>query len=214
MAAAVHAIRAKNKQLAREQVLEVFDKYDADGSGAVDKEELISALADLGMSVTATQAGRVMRKFGGKDAEELNKEQFEALVHDVQEMQSEVKQRGEAGSSAGTGAICRHLPVWRGQERALKVYQNKWVQMLVAGMILGNFVVNIIEKEIDPFPAEMQLYKRYWDDFDTAFNIIFRECAGCLNPSVLSSMLPLSVTMPNALLYSPHLSLSHTHAMH
>ena len=38
-------------------------------------------------------------------------------------------------------------------------------------MILGNFFVNIIEKEIDPFPGEMQLYKRYWDDFDTAFNI-------------------------------------------
>lgn len=39
MAAAVHAIREKNKRLAKEQVLAVFDKYDDDGSGGIDKEE-------------------------------------------------------------------------------------------------------------------------------------------------------------------------------
>ena len=212
MAAAVHAIRKKNKELAREQVLEVFDKYDADGSGAIDREELTSALEDLGMKVTASQAGRVLRKFGGKDAEELNKEQFEALVHDLQEMQSDVKQRGGAGASAACGAVASRLPVWKGHERALVFYTNRWVQMFVAAMILGNFFVNIIEKEIDPFPGEMQLYKRYWDDFDTAFNIIFRECrpleSDSPSPGVVRSMRTVFLTL---LLSHTH---SRTHTMH
>ena len=45
--------------------------------------------------------------------------------------------------------------------------------MLVAALILGNFFVNITEKEIDPFPAHLQRYGQVWEDFDKAFNIIF-----------------------------------------
>jgi hypothetical protein len=42
----------------------------------------------------------------------------------------------------------------------------------VAVVIVGNFVVNILEKEYDPNPRMLK-YKPLWDGFDTAFNAIF-----------------------------------------
>ena len=48
------------------------------------------------------------------------------------------------------------------------MYTNKWMQLFVATMILGNFFVNIAEKEIDPFPPELQAYGEYWENFDKA----------------------------------------------
>ena len=57
MAAAVQAIRKqKRESLAAERVVNVFLKYDSDGSGAIDKEELMSALRELGMSVTGVHS--------------------------------------------------------------------------------------------------------------------------------------------------------------
>ena len=45
--------------------------------------------------------------------------------------------------------------------------------MFVAFLILFNFAVNVYEKEIDPFPAELQLYGDVWENFDRFFNVIF-----------------------------------------
>ena len=218
MAAAVNAIR-KQKRAEREsnegqsRIQQAFDKYDEDGSGMMDKEELSSALEDLGMFVTPAQADAVLRKFGG-GASELNREQFNLLVQELQKVQANLTPRSAARMSGthrrgSPSGLSSYLPVWKHHEAALRVYTNKWMQMFVAVMILGSacagpdpstsglqpallrtplgnpevptgsmpcaadFLVNIIEKEIDPYPAEMQLYKRYWDDFDVAFNIIF-----------------------------------------
>jgi len=65
------------------------------------------------------------------------------------------------------------LPLWPKRELARKIYTNSWLQMFVAGLILGNFLVNIIEKEIDPFPAELQHYTTTWESFDAFFNLAF-----------------------------------------
>ena len=54
MAAAVHAIRRQKIEAAR--INDTFLKYDADGSGAIDKGELMDALADLGMKLTKQEA--------------------------------------------------------------------------------------------------------------------------------------------------------------
>ena len=69
--------------------------------------------------------------------------------------------------------LCSFMPIWRGHEKAHRVYTNNWVQLVVAFVILANFVVNCVEKEVDPFPADLQLHGKLWGDFDTAFNIIF-----------------------------------------
>ena len=38
----------------------------------------------------------------------------------------------------------RWFPTWRGHERAALIYNNTWVQMIVAAVILANFFVNIV----------------------------------------------------------------------
>lgn len=111
--------------------------------------------------MTLSQAGKVMRRYGGANASQLNKEQFDQLVAELQEEQAK---KAAAGDAAAAQGMLSFLPIWRGHERAKVVYTNNWVQLTVAAMILGNFLVNIIEKEVDPFPAEMQKYKHIWDD--------------------------------------------------
>ena len=154
MAAAVQAIRKqKRAALEAQQVQDVFAKYDADGSGAVDKEELMMALSDLGMTVSGAQADKVLKKYlpeGSADAE-LNKDQFMTLVQDLQSMQAAASPRASprAGAPGATPlrgrpsseksisprlstspltVIGRYLPIWKHHETALQVYQNKWMQ--------------------------------------------------------------------------------------
>lgn len=107
MAAAVQAIRKqKRESLAAERVVNVFLKYDSDGSGAIDKEELMSALRELGMSVTGVQADVVIRNYvpAGSATTELNREQFERLVHDLQTMQAAISPRASPRTGGGRPA--------------------------------------------------------------------------------------------------------------
>ena len=177
MAAAVKAIR-NNKQKAA--ILEVFEKYDADGSGAIDKDELTDALADLGMVVNGAQAKKVMNRYlpEGSAETELNKQQFLRLVADLRRKQRSMSGGESGGSEVGTPCgplcgLCTRLPEWKYKEKALQVYTNKYMQLFVAFLILFNFAVNVYEKEIDPFPAELQRYGDVWENFDRFFNVIF-----------------------------------------
>mmetsp|Transcript_17628 Transcript_17628/g.21119 ORF Transcript_17628/g.21119 Transcript_17628/m.21119 type:complete len:447 (-) Transcript_17628:623-1963(-) len=63
----------------------------------------------------------------------------------------------------------RKLPY---QDEVLMAYQNKYVVTFVALCIMGNFVVNIVEKEIDPDPDNPK-YEKFWSTMDVTFNIIF-----------------------------------------
>ena len=114
-------------RLAASEIREAFDKYDEDGSGMMDKEELVSALGDLGMFVTAAQADVVLRKFGG-GASELNREQFNLLVDELRQVQANLTPRSAAKMSGGKPGLCSCLPIWRYHEVALQVYTNKWMQ--------------------------------------------------------------------------------------
>ena len=90
MAAAVRAIRQKKKQRLAEnardweaEVKATFDKYDADGSGDIDKDELRSAFKDLGLDVPRSKMGAVLKRYGGNDCEGLTYDEFSALVADL-----------------------------------------------------------------------------------------------------------------------------------
>ena len=180
MAAAVRTVRKKKLQEAAQAA---FDKYDTDGSGLIDKEELILALESLGMKVSGVQANRVLSKYLPEDAavQELGRDEFNKLVLDLKKHAPQKKrslsrsltQRFSKSGEESAPGLCACLPEWRGKERAFQIYNHKWMQLSVAGMILGNFLVNIWEKEVDPYPAELQTMKATWDQFDVAFNIIF-----------------------------------------
>ena len=59
------------------------------------------------------------------------------------------------------------------QAKAVEIYQNKWLQLIIAGVIIGNFFAIVIEKEIDPYPPEHQFYPATWITIDDICNWIF-----------------------------------------
>ena len=91
-------------------------------------------------------------------------------------------QQGDAPSQTGPAiapeeAFVQHSI--RGKNKPLpyqaavrRVYTNQTCVWAVAFFIVGNFVVNIVEKEIDPDVNNM-LYTKVWDQLDVAFNVVF-----------------------------------------
>ena len=45
---------------------------------------------------------------------------------------------------------------------AKALYQHPVLQILVAFVIIGNFIAIVTEKEIDPYPPEHQFYPALW----------------------------------------------------
>jgi hypothetical protein len=56
------------------------------------------------------------------------------------------------------------------QEKVHKFYNSNSVQVCVAGIIVANFLTNIVEKQIDPEGTE---YKTVFSAFELAYNIAF-----------------------------------------
>jgi hypothetical protein len=78
---------------------------------------------------------------------------------------------GGGGGSASSCSACENrLPH---QEAVREFYQRGWVQGLVAVLIVGNFIVTVIEKEIDPFEPELQYYEAAWSTIDHIFTWAF-----------------------------------------
>jgi len=157
-----------------EDVEKVFDKFDADGSGDVDKKELKSALQQLGIEATGTQIGKLMAKFTTADVDTLDIETFDKLVSALRNKQEQNKANPNVpvtGAGPSHITFCnpshRRLP---GQQQVLSFYTHPVVEWSVAAIIVMNFLINIIEKEIDPITSK---YPEVWAAFELAFNIIF-----------------------------------------
>jgi calmodulin len=58
----------------------VFEKYDADGSGAVDKKELQAVFAECGQSLTDDECGELMTEFDTDGNGELEFKEFLAMM--------------------------------------------------------------------------------------------------------------------------------------
>ena len=66
--------------------------------------------------------------------------------------------------------FCQRLSKVLKQESARRTYENVYVQWFIAGLILGNFITNIVEKEIDPWNYH---YPKQWVKIELAWNTIF-----------------------------------------
>jgi len=165
MAAAAHAVlKKKLEREGSEDVQAVFDQYDKDGSGDIDKLELKSALGKLHVVVTDEQLEKVLLRFGGADASSLDVQQFDDLVVLMRKRQEEAK-------ASKIWKYDLKVPIWLPAQMGVRrLYTKPICVWLVAAVILANFLVTIIEKEIDPayirFPTA-------WRTLDDAFNIIF-----------------------------------------
>lgn len=62
---------------------------------------------------------------------------------------------------------------WRYQLETYQFYTSNPVQLTVALVIIGNFVITILEKEYDPYPEGLQQWGWWWQTLDSAFNILF-----------------------------------------
>ena len=190
MAAAAHAIRKKNKGASIDgNIKAAFDKFDADGSGDIDVSELTSALKELGMTVSQDQVTRIMAKYDtGGSRDSLDIDMFDTLVADLKGSRksktggdpSSPSRRMGAAASATIAVpakavapvvekLCRpkQLPY---QSSVLAFYTHPACVGFVAFIIIANFVVNILEKEIDPHGVVMP---SLWKDLDLVFNWIF-----------------------------------------
>lgn len=167
IAAAVHHAVRKNQ----EEWQKVFEVFDTDDSGFLDASEVMDALAVLfGSEVPAEKIKRSMLKLRLDEKAELDAYSFGRLVHELQEHFKnsviDLPTFEHAGSLLGAN---RKLPY---QDVVLHIYNGRICSTVVAICIIGNFVINIIEKQIDPDPDNMQ-YPAFWIKTDTTFNIIF-----------------------------------------
>jgi len=56
------------------------------------------------------------------------------------------------------------------QKQVREAYRNSYVQWSIAGLIMGNFITNIVEKEIDPWNLH---YAAEWRVIEAVWNVIF-----------------------------------------
>jgi len=157
-------------------VYKAFNKIDKDHSGVIEAEEMVQCLKEFQRGVTNRQARRLIAECGPL----LNENQ--GLV-DSDGHCDAVDVFGFAKLKATIDVRLVREPWWndslRGKNKPLPyqrevraIYTNPIVVWSVAAVIIGNFIVNILEKEYDPDPNEMKM-KPLWDGFDTAFNAIF-----------------------------------------
>lgn len=59
------------------------------------------------------------------------------------------------------------------QERVRQIYQSTHVQLTIACVIVVAFIVNICEREIDPYPMPYKQYPKTWATLDDIFNTMF-----------------------------------------
>jgi hypothetical protein len=156
-------------------VIKAFQKCDRDGSERVGTDELCLALESLGRGLTERQAKRIINEAGPL----LNK----ANLTDSSGKCNAVDVFGFARLYALIDLFKPNEPFLshsiRGRNKTLpyqrevrRIYMHPVVVWSVALIIIANFIINIVEKEIDPDVANLQ-YAAFWSGCDTVFNILF-----------------------------------------
>jgi hypothetical protein len=180
MAALVLAIKEKHR---KERELEKRQADQRRGSvqaafrhfavnGEIEQDGVYSALRELGLQHSKARVDALIQKLGARDCEttgKLDEAQFELLANRLF-----VKSRRESREvSRQALPWCYRLPTWRGHEWAAQAYHHPKVQATVAAMIIINFMVTIVEKEIDAFPPDLQHNRSTWVTLDRLFTVIF-----------------------------------------
>ena len=168
-AAATMAVRKAKAAEIRKGKRNAFDKFDDDKSGGLSFGELPAALKQLKIDASPAEVQALVEKYG-KGHSELSFAIFDKMVEDLLNEPTAKPVPGAPKVPQGSmlGAD-KHLPY---QEQCWDLYNYQPVVMLVAGFILGNFIVNIVEKEIDPDINNLK-YSSTWDNLDLFFNIVF-----------------------------------------
>ena len=168
-----------------DDIKDVFAMYDIDSSGDMNSRELRSVLMALNVDTTRAQAKQLIASVVGPSATRMNLEQLAAIVAMARKKEEVRKPKktsrwtafGPIGSLVSQEEICKHsmfgankpLP-YQGKIRAF--YTNSWTMKFVAAVIVANFGLNIVEKEIDADVRNLR-YADFWNGCDVFFNIAF-----------------------------------------
>jgi len=147
-----------------------FDRFDTNKSGILELPEIQEALKLLlGSEVPPDKFDAAVRKFDSDGTGSLDVYEFGALVEEVR---TSAKAYVEETVVPCEGSVLGKNKKLPGQDRVFYFYNKKIVAFFVAFCIMGNFVVNILEKQIDP-NHNNQKYGTFWYSADYVFNIIF-----------------------------------------
>ena len=151
MAAAMAALEAARKsaetneakmRVAEKQMRAAFDAIDEDHSGELDTNEILKALERIGeYSSTSPNRHKVLRwvnRAVGTDGS-IGFEEYKKLIERMRLEKNKWKVP---------------VPWLKHNGQVAKFYQLSSVQFFVAAVIVINFLAIIVEKEIDPYPAE------------------------------------------------------------
>ena len=161
-----HSTRRLSAHEGSEEVQAVFDNYDEDWSGFLDRAELYAALEDLGVvRVKHTQVEQLMMQLGADEARGVDVSQFFRLVLATRKLNQQAREKEEQAERWEFGSD--RLPH---QASVRHVYRTRWFTNTVATIILLNFVGNIVEKEVDPMGVNAAVV---WQVLDVIFTTIF-----------------------------------------
>jgi hypothetical protein len=122
-----------------------------------------------GATLNATKFKKAVLRYG-RGSKELDFDAFSNLIYDMhanpRDYFNDPPPTPYTGSMLGAN---KKLPY---QDEVFHTYYAPSVVGTVALIIMANFIVNVIEKEIDADPDNPR-YPEFWANADTAFNIIF-----------------------------------------
>jgi len=156
------------------KIYKAFMRIDKDSSNLLEAEEFVVCLDELGRGMTEKQASRLIAECGPlvNEGKYINDDGkcFAVDLVGFQTMYLEIEKYKPSEPFLKYSILGnRPLPY---QAKVREAYCNPIVVWTVATVIIGNFIVNILEKEYDPDPKELK-YAELWISFDTAFNAIF-----------------------------------------
>jgi hypothetical protein len=156
--------RKKEVRVKVHEAEKLFRKFDTNGSGGIGRSELRKALVTMfnpKLDCCVKISDAMLDEFLPPGRKVLKMAEFSDIVtqvaHDTRTIESSV---------LGAG---KQLPF---QEAVHDFYKHPVTAGAVALIIMANFVINIVEKEIDPDANDL-LYPGFWYGADTFFNIIF-----------------------------------------
>eukprot|EP00900_Chrysochromulina_parva_P003450 jgi/Chrpa1/13105/Chrysochromulina_OHIO_Genome00002728-RA len=156
--------RKKEVRVKVHEAEKLFRKFDTNGSGGIGRSELRKALVTIfnpKLDCCVKISDAMLDEFLPPGRKVLKMAEFSDIVtqvaHDTRTIESSV---------LGAG---KQLPF---QEAVHDFYKHPVTAGAVALIIMANFVINIVEKEIDPDANDLQ-YPGIWYGADTFFNIIF-----------------------------------------
>ena len=158
------------------KVWKAFIKIDTNESGVLDPEEMVSGFEQLGRGVTGKQSERLIAECGplvNRNTKLVDEDgKCNGIdVYGLSKLMDYLEDYKPSEPFLRHSILGQNKPL-PFQREVRRYYCHPIVVWTVAGIIIANFIVNIVEKEIDADRSHLK-YASFWDGADTVFNVLF-----------------------------------------